>query len=180
MRKIPILALALLLVGIVHAQQSSSYRLDEHTFNAGGHPHQGTVLSSATFRITLDAVGDAVAGRHLASASFRLDGSFGSCFAPVGEVHGLGFEDHENLVWGADPSAGHYNLYRDFLANLSRLGYGICEQPGLPAPTAHDPFAPVPGDGFFYLVTAANRLHEEGTKGEDSEGVPRPNPEPCP
>jgi hypothetical protein len=39
---------------------------------------------------------------------------------------------------------------------------------------------PDPGQGFFYLVTARNRLAEEGTKGSTSAGVPRSNAFPCP
>ena len=41
--------------------------------------------------------------------------------------------------------------------------------------------APVPaGNGYFYLVTARNRLWEEGTKGSSSAGAQRANPAPCP
>lgn len=43
-----------------------------------------------------------------------------------------------------------------------------------------DPLAPSAGTGFFYLVTARNRLDEEGPKGFQSLGVEEPNPDPCP
>ena len=162
------------------AQQSASYDLSEHTFNAGGHPADGTVLSSLSYRVTLDALGDGVAGRNLVSASYRVDGSFVFGYPPPGEVHGLWFSDEQTLHWNPERSVGDYNLYRDLLSSLSGLSYGACEQHDLPDNTATDT-DPVPGgDGHFYLVTAENRLEEEGTKGADSDGAERPNPNPCP
>ena len=38
----------------------------------------------------------------------------------------------------------------------------------------------VAGACLFYLVTARNRLGEEGTKGYRSPGIERPNDAPCP
>jgi hypothetical protein len=40
-------------------------------------------------------------------------------------------------------------------------------------PTATDPASPPPDSIYFYLVTAENRLGEEGTKGYSSSGVER-------
>jgi hypothetical protein len=64
---------------------------------------------------------------------------------------------------------------------ISALAYGQCEQQDLTDATATDTDTPsAPREGFFYLVTANNRLGEEGTKGWDSADVERPNPVPCP
>jgi len=162
------------------AQTSSSFKLEEHVFNAGGHPESGQIMTSASFRITLDALGESVVGPGLSSPSYRMDGSFGSAYPPPGEVRNLLFTDAVTLEWESESSVGVYNLYRDELSVLSVLGYGECEQYDLPGETATDTDAvPVDG-GYFYLVTAENRLGEEGTKGADSAGGPRPNSDPCP
>lgn len=169
---IPVMGLLLVAVPAV-AQQSPSYEISDHAFNAGGHPEGGTVPASASFRITLDAIGDPVVGPGLASAAFHMDGSFGSCYPPPGEVHGVRFADADTLDWVPEKSVGSYNLYRDLMSNLSGLGYGQCERQNLPDEAVTDSDAVPAGDGYFYLVTAENRLQEEGTKGKDSSGVLR-------
>jgi hypothetical protein len=162
-------------------QQSASYRLEEHALNAGGRPADGVEATSVSYRITLDAIGQGVLGRDLSSASYRMDGGFVPAYPPPGEVTGVFLTDAVTLVWDPEPSAGHYNLYRDALTSLSGLGYGRCNRQRLTATTTTDPAVPSPpGEGYFYLVTAANRLHEEGTKGWDSFLDERPNPTPCP
>jgi hypothetical protein len=181
MRKVLAVLAGLLGVGLAAAQVSTSYKLTEHVFNAGGHPAEGVMLTSTSYRVTLDAIGDSVTGYGLSSASYRMDGSFGFCFPPPGEVTGLHFTDHQTLVWDAERSVGVYNLYRNLMSVLSGGDTGTCEQHDLTATTATDTDpAPSAGDGFFYLVTAENRLAEEGTKGWRSSGSERPNPLPCP
>ena len=44
----------------------------------------------------------------------------------------------ETLAWGAEPSVGTYNLYRDLMSDLSGLGYGDCEQQEIADPTTTD------------------------------------------
>jgi hypothetical protein len=68
---------------------------------------------------------------------------------------------------------GTYNLYRDLMSNLVGLGFGDCQQQDLPTSTTTDDDALAVGDGFFYLVTAENKLAEEGTKGSQSNGSER-------
>jgi len=155
------------------AQSSASYRLRDHTFNAGGHPDQGTVMFSTHFRVTLDALGDGVVGPGLAGGVYRMDAGFGACYPPPGEVRGLIFTDLETLQWHPERSVGDYNLYRDSMSALSGLGYGACFEPGLTGATTTDMDTPPSGDGYFYLVTAENRLGEEGPKGTDSSGATR-------
>jgi hypothetical protein len=172
--------LVLVFSSSVSAQTSGSYRLEERTFNAGGRPSGGLVASSASFRISLDAIGDSVGGGLLNGASYRMEGGFGAAYPPPGQVSGLIFAGKTELLWNAEGSGGEYNLYRGLLGTLSGLGYGDCEQPGLTDETTVDTDLPPVSDGYLYLVTAENRLGEEGPKGRDSDGVVRPNPAPCP
>ncbi len=100
-------------------------------------------------------------------------GGYGSLFPPPGEVTGLLFSDKQTAGWDPESSVGSYRLYRDLMSNLLGLGFGQCEQQGLTSETISDT-DPVPvDDGFFYLVTALNRLTEEGTKGFRSSGIER-------
>jgi hypothetical protein len=168
---IPVLVALLALP--VAAQQSASYKLGEHVFNAGGDPAGFVVPASASYKITLDSIGEGVVRTGMSSASYRMDGSFAGCYPPPGEVRGLRFTDALTMAWDPEKSVGHYNLYRDAVASLPGLGYGTCLQQGIPDETVTDS-DPVPlGDGYFYLVTVENRLHEEGTKGTDSGGATR-------
>ena len=100
-----LILLVLLLAFPVLAQESASYKLAEHTFNAGGNPSDGVVLTSTSYSITLDAIGDSVVARGLSSASFGMDGGFISGYPPPGEVDGLYFTDPATLVWSPEPSA---------------------------------------------------------------------------
>jgi hypothetical protein len=153
--------------GAALAQESASYRLDEHVFNAGGHPADGVEPVSASYRMSLDAMGDSLVPMSLSSASYRLDGGFGSAYPPPGEVLNLVFLDDENLAWDPERSAGTYDLYRDVVGALPGLGYGACQQQDLPSAGATDTDLAPTGQSFFYLVTVSNRLGEAGTKGFD-------------
>lgn len=178
--KKPIAIFVLIMGSLAIAQESSNFKMNEHVFNAGGHPFGGTVLTSSNYRITLDAIGDSLVQSGMRSASYRMDGSFVLSYPPPGEVHFLRFLDKSTLEWNPESSVGHYNLYRDLLSNLSGLGYGICEQEGIVEETTVDPALPPVAAVYFYIVTAENRIHEEGIKGRDSLGQERPNPIPCP
>ena len=179
--RIPILLLlGLAALGLAQAQESASFKLNEHSFNAGGHPDQGTVMASASFAVSLDAIGDAVSLTGLTSASFQLDTGSVAPYPPPGEVTGLIFVDDETLQWDPEPSVGSYSLYRELISSVAGLGYGSCEQQEIPDETTTDNDLPPGSDGFFYLVTAANLLGEEGTKGYDSSATERPTPAPCP
>lgn len=162
------------------AQQSASYKLTESAVNAGGRPQDGSIASSASYRVSFDAIGDAVAGGSPSSASYRLGSGFVSWFPPPGEAKGLHFSDRTTLRWDPEPSVGTYNLYRDFVSALAGGGTGTCFVNGVSTEQASDAGSPGAGKGFFYLVTARNRLAEEGTKGKRSSGSERPNPAPCP
>jgi hypothetical protein len=169
-----------LLPGPAAAQTSTSFRLEEHTFNSGGHPNAGIVMTSASFRMTFDALGDGIVATGLNSPSFHADVGFGNAYPPPSEVLNLRFTSVNTLVWNPEKSVGVYNLYRDSLSALSGLGYGQCEQYDLPGESATDTDPLSVSDGYFYLVTAENRRGEEGTKGFDSSDGERPNPSACP
>ena len=151
------------------AQTSTSFKLEEHSFNAGGHPEAGSFPTSASFRITLHSVGDAISGRGLSSASFNLDACFSSAYPPPGEVTNLRFSDKDTLEWDSEESVGDYNLYRNLISNINGLLFGACTEENITGPTTDDVAVVPDGDGYFYLVTAENRLDEEGTKGFQSD-----------
>ena len=96
-------------------------------------------------------------------------------YPPPGETLNLLFTDAQTLVWDPEKSVGSYILYRGLLSELS-LSYGNCVQQGITTNTTPDT---PPPDDYFYIVTAENRLEEEGTMGEDSTPAERPTP-PCP
>jgi hypothetical protein len=161
------------------AQTSASFKVTENTINAGGHPLDTSRPASASFRISHGAIGDAAVRNVLSSASYRGDGGFVGRYAPPGEVHDVQFLDKVNLTWSHEPSVGTYNLYRNTLASLPG-NYGSCYQSALIGPQFGETDAPAPGTGWLYLVTAENRLREEGTKGHTSSGAMRSNPSSCP
>ena len=170
-----VLVAALLCIGgrPAMAQASASFRISAHVLNAGGHAASGTVLSSSSFRITFDSIGDPLAALPMSSASFRLQPGFALVFPPPGEVSGLVFQDRQTLRWNIEPAVGSYNLYRGLVSTLPSLEFGTCEQEGIPQATTTDSSSPLSGQAFFYLVTAENLLTEEGTKGFQSNGTER-------
>jgi hypothetical protein len=174
------LAFALLgSLGFSLAQTSANYKLVESTINAGGDPQNGSYAASASYRIKLDAIGGAVIAAGLSSAGFHMDGGFVDTYAPPKEVLNLRWTDSTNLLWDLEESVGAYEVYRDLLGTLPG-GFGSCFQPGLVSETLSDATAPSLGAGWFYLVTARNRIAEEGTKGYQSNSTERGNPSPCP
>jgi hypothetical protein len=172
----PAAAVAVLMLGgVCLGQHSASYQLTESGFSAGG-----VALSSSKYQITLQSAGQGASGIALMGPSYSMDGGFAASFPPAGEVRNLGFDDAVTLIWDPEGSVGDYNLYRGGLGHPFDANYGACLQPGLTGETAIDSDTPVTGAAFFYLVTARNRLAEEGTKGFDSAGVEHANPVPCP
>lgn len=178
---VPLFASAVLLLATsTAAQQSASFQLSEHTLNAGGHPSADQVMASASFRLTYDAVGAPAVGWGMSAPSFRMDASFGAAYPPPGEVAGVRFVDAVTLAWAPEKSVGTYGLYRDLVSGLPGLEYGACLRGDLESAGFRDTETPASGSAFFYLVTATNRLREEGTKGHDSTGSERANGAPCP
>jgi hypothetical protein len=180
LKSVVLLWTGLLMIPPALAQVSASSKLEEMTFCAASHPDSGAMLAAPSFRIRLDTVGEPWSSTTLSSASFRVEAGFSTAYPPPGEVRDLVFTGGTGLGWAPERSVGAYDLYRGWLDDLPALGYGTCEQPGLPEDWTSDLDAPPPGAGFFYLVTAVNRLGEKGTKGFDSQGRERGNDDPCP
>ena len=170
--------IAAFLVPPALGQESASYDLSEHAFNAGGHPAGGIVSSSAGYRMSLDAIGGGLSSGGLASSSFSVQAGFVLSYPPPGEVKNLKFTSAASLTWDVDSAAAAYEIYRDVLSALPGGSTGTCLQAGVAANVTTDPS--IPASGFFYLVTSRNSLGEEGTKGFASSGAERPNPLPCP
>ena len=82
MRKLTIGVGVLLLSGVVLAQTSTNFKLEEYMFNAGGTPSQGQELTSPSFSITLASIGDTVAASGLNSNSFQMNIGFVSVYPP--------------------------------------------------------------------------------------------------
>lgn len=170
----------LMFQGAAVAQSSASYRLSEHSFNAGGRPAQGVVSSSAGFRLTLDSIGDPTSYRDFAGMSFKVDGGFTPAYAPPGEVLDLDLlGDLETLVWSWEAGSATYNVYSGAIATLPG-SYGGCAMERIAANSWADPTIPAQGGGLFYLVTGENLLWQEGTKGWDTNNVERNNSLSCP
>ena len=160
-------------VSAASAQQSASYRIREATFNAGGHPSNQGIPLSASWQITIDAIGDGTMSAELASGSFGLSGGLVAGWVPPGEVEGLDFISPTVLAWNPEGSAGTYNLYRGLLSEIAALGYGGCYAWRLTTTAATDGEIAPASNGYYYLVTVRNRIGEEGTKGFRSDGVER-------
>ena len=158
--------------GAVFAAESASFKM-EGVLNAGGRPDDGVTVTSAGFHVTIDSLGDGIVPRPLSSASYRIDSGFAGAFPPPGEVLGLRFVDLDSIEWDAERSVGVYHLYRGAITDLDALGFGSCTQPDLTGTTTTDEDVPVSGQGFFYLVTAENRLGEHGTKGTQGDMTER-------
>jgi hypothetical protein len=162
------------------AQTSTSYSLEENVFNAGGHPISGTVLTSSSFRLTLGAIGDGVIAADSVSSSFSMGGGFVRAYPPPGEVTNVRFLDPTTLVWDGERSVGVYNLYQGAVLVPFDPAYGGCQTPGITTEAVIVSATPQPGQALFILLTAKNRLGEEGAKGSSSEGGTRDNSNPCP
>jgi hypothetical protein len=170
MRSAPAFALVLWGTAFAAAQQSANFQVEGAVINAAGRPAAGGTASSASFRVSLESIGEAATGVALSSGSLRGEAGFSSAYLPPTETGPLRFTSPERLEWTRDRAAAAFNLYRDALSNLAGLTYGNCLQTHLTDPFAIDPAVPITGDGFFYLVTALNRLVEEGPKGSASSG----------
>jgi hypothetical protein len=159
------------------AQTSTNYQNKEHVVNSGGNP--APTLTSTNYKVTLSSIGDGLLATSMSSSSYQMSGGFDEAYPPPGEVLNLRFTSKTDFGWNPEPSVGTYNVYRGLVSGLAS-GYGSCIQSNLTTPSTSDGTTPAAGQCFFYLVTAKNRLGEEGTLGKNSAGTPRPNASPCP
>ena len=163
---------------LLMAQSSANYKIESGVINSGGNP--SPVLTSASYKVTLDAIGDAAAFMGMSSASYNSDGGFAPDYVPPGEVLNQRFTSKTVMTWNPAPSVGAYNVYRGLTTDLGTGSYGSCQQAGLTATSYTESSDPGSGQCWFYLVTAENRLDEEGTSGYASSGSQRPITGACP
>jgi len=161
------------------AQSSADYRIEQQVFNNGSGMNGASPPASIGFRIAQDAIGDMAGMSQASSLGFHLQGSFVAIYRPPGEVLGLGFLNQTTIVWLPETSVGDYALYRGDISPMDLAQAGLCLASNITETLIYEPFDPAPGQAWFYLATARNRLSEEGTKGFRSNGVERPNNGPC-
>lgn len=175
-----LLALPIALPSQALAQSSPSHSITGQVFNAGGRPAQAVISSSASFRLSLDSIGEPIAGGVLGGPTLRVDAGLAAAYLPPGEVEGvLMLADQQTLSWGLEPASTAYNVYTGLLSSLPG-SFGACAVTRIQGTAVVDTSTPSVGSGLFYLVTGVNRLREEGTKGHTSSGAVRINPLPCP
>jgi hypothetical protein len=152
-----------------------------------------------TYQITIDA------GTVRDRSTRLLDGAFGSSqhngvsegatldsvsavvdFGPLAEVGGVRLEPvpgASRISWAGVPGAETYSITRGLLSALSAGEYGPCLVPAVATPEYDDADEPSPGEGYAYLVQAANAsCATVGGLGQDSGGELRINADPdaCP
>lgn len=97
------------------------------------------------------------------------------------EVSGLRWSSKVRFFWIHQPCATVYDVYRQIgpLTNCGGVAcsYGPCLWSGLVAANATDLLVPPAGGIHYYLVSAESYVNE-GTLGNSSAGLLRPNPVP--
>ena len=155
--------------------RSASFNLSDATLDGGARP-----AASSSFKITNPSIGSGLESAVYASASFHMDSGFAASYLPPAEIAGLRWSNLTTLEWNADRSIGSYALYRNRLNTLAAANGGDCLVSGLSSETSLDSELPGAGNGYFYLVTARNRLGEERTRGYGSDGLERLGGAACP
>ena len=168
----------LLAITDARAQSSASYSLEELSLNSGGSPDNGVILSSTSFRITLGTLGESLTHVRLVGTTLIQEGGFASLNPPPEEVTNLRFNDETTFTWDPQPVA-EYEVYRGTLSSFPGT-FGLCFANAVAGESTTDATMPPSGGGYFYLVTARNRLLEESPKGYGSDGSLEGNPAPCP
>jgi hypothetical protein len=173
-------ALVVSMPSAILAQSSASYRLSEHAFNAAGRPAQGVVSTSTSYRLSLDSIGESIAGGALDGASYHLDGGIAATHRPPGEVTGLQIlADQQTVTWAWEPASMTFNVYSGPVNTLAG-GSGTCAAASVAGTTWPDTTAPASRSALFYLVAGENGLRQEGTLGYASSGAERGGAVSCP
>ena len=107
----------LLLSGAALAQTSTSYDLEEHSFNSGGNPLNGATPFSTSFQLSIDAIGT-ISAHGLSSTSFMLDAGLVGAYPPPLEVTNLIFTGVNDFEWDPFPGIGTYNVYRGVIPSF--------------------------------------------------------------
>ena len=80
--------------------------------------------------------------------------------------------DGDLITWEPEAGAEAYDLYRGDLGSQALLPFAACVPADVPSPYFVDPDLPVPGEGFFYLVSAVVS-GISGPLGFTSDGIER-------
>lgn len=107
-----------------------------------------------------------------------LDGEGDACDGDDGEVRGLRFATRDRLVWEPEGVGEEYHLYRGDLGAPALVPLATCLADSVRHEYAVDGTWPVPGDGFFYLVSVFGPT--EGSLGRRSDGTERSVTARCP
>ena len=106
------------------------------------------------------------------------DGDGDLCDLDDGLVQGVTL-DPDFVRWVPEAGSDGYNLYRGDLGAAALLPFAICRFSGIVTNYQPAPELPIPGDGFFYLVTRT-AAGIEGSLGLSSSGAERAILEVCP
>jgi hypothetical protein len=98
--------------------------------------------------------------------------------ATVGVGESVGLPDSATLSWSADPAALSYEVFRGFVAAGAHYDHNYVCLAEAPMASLSVPNDPLPGQLYYYLVTAKNDCGANGL-GSESGGAPRPAPGPC-
>jgi YD repeat-containing protein len=93
--------------------------------------------------------------------------------APPAEPSSLNLNSATALSWSMSADALAYNLYRGDVSSLSGGSYGDCQDGNLESLATTDAEKPIPGQAYFYLVSAMNE-DGESAAGHDSSGAAHP------
>ena len=73
-----LIAMLLIVVSVelLFAQTSDNYKIEEYSFNNGGDPQDGVIVQSPSYMITLDSLGESIAGPASSGVSFSMEAGF--------------------------------------------------------------------------------------------------------
>ena len=102
--------------------------------------------------------------------------------APVGDTLQVDDSSGQTVInWDAVPDVGLYNVSRGYFTEGNTFQYvHQCLDVNVPATSTVDPLCPRPFTLFYYLVTSTCGGPLESSFGQDSFGIPRPQPFGCP
>lgn len=106
------------------------------------------------------------------------DGEGNACDADDSLVQGVRLHAGGLISWELETNLAEYNVYRGDLGSDLLLPLAACRAIALQTPYHVEEDLPIPGSGFFYLVSTLDR--SEGSLGRLSSGVERLVAAPCP
>lgn len=178
MKNLKFILFFIFLCSLSFPQESPNYKNNEYAFNNGSNPAPEIV--STNFKITLSSIGDGIFPPWALSSNYYISSGFTVSYPPPSEVLNLRFTSKTEMIWDPEWSVGTYNVYRGITYDLPSGDYGNCVAYNLTSTSYSDTEIPISGHCFFYIITAVNKIKEEGTMGYKSDGTKRNNFRPCP